>query len=576
MLWAKIKFIFSIFLIVASTTFSQLLTFNLTNEAATGCANFMNYIQPGNVTPVYAFDTFYWDESSGSSATEENMNSVSGTAGLTYESTTFTLSYYKHINVVNPNGNPTQSGERGDFRIYAGGTIIIKENDVTKLTLTNCITTNKVYWPSSLDGPDDEVTVEGSGWGTIDENNSDPDWVNEFDANGTGQVYVAYSSISPVVQNSCGSISRYNFTVSFYPSSFIRNIQKASIAATAIKEGDKHNKVSAVVDMSDINLSFDFATAVHGGQGGDKDDLYAEFRTDDPGGDAPDGVNTVGSAGYWDIGTTLEEFDTDIAFDLSSYSGISDMSNIVMLRRATSDAAWEEYPSQSISGNTITCADVTGFSQWAPGSKGGDALPVELTYFEGTATEGGVLLQWETATEVNNYGFDVERRTSSLSEWKKLGFVQGHGTTNSPKNYEFTDSELPNSDEVSYRLKQIDNDGTFAYSKTITVDLTTITSIEDEEIPTVYSLEQNYPNPFNPSTTIAFTVPSDVKRQTSDVKLIVYDILGREVATLVNQKLQSGNHEVNFNASSLSSGMYFYRIDIGNEFNSIKKMLLIK
>ncbi|MCZ7603974.1 MAG: T9SS type A sorting domain-containing protein [Melioribacteraceae bacterium] len=575
MLWDKIKLTFFIFLFFASTIFSQLLTFDLTQEGATGCANFMNYIQPGNVTPVYAFDTFFWDGSSGSSATEENMNSVSGTAGLTYESTTFTLSYYKHINVVNPNADPTVSGERGDFRIYAGGTITIKDDDVTKLTLTNCITTNKVFWPSNLDGPDDEVTVEGSGWGTIDENNSDPDWVNEFDANGTGQVYVAYSSISPVVQNSCGSISRYNFTVSFYPSSFIRNIQKTSIASTAITEGGKNNKVTTAVDMNDINLSFDFATAVHGGQGADKDDLYAEFRTDDPGGEAPDGVNTVGSAGYWDIGTTLEEFNTDIAFDLSGYPGISDMSNIVMLRRATSDADWEEYPTQSINGNTITCTGVTAFSQWAPGSKGGDALPVELTYFEGTATEDGVVLNWETATEVNNFGFDLERRSSSLAEWEKVGFVQGHGTTNSPKQYSFTDPlnlDLnPNLTRIDYRLKQIDNDGTFAYSKIVTVDLTTITSVDDEQMPIVYSLEQNYPNPFNPSTTIKFGLP-----ETGLVDLRVYNILGQEVAKLVNKELNAGYHEVSFGNNNFASGMYIYRINVEGKYYSVKKMLLLK
>jgi len=110
--------------------------------------------------------------------------------------------------------------------------------------------------------------------------------------------------------------------------------------------------------------------------------------------------------------------------------------------------------------------------------------------------------------------------------------------------------------------------------KIISYDITA--SAEDDDIQYEFALEQNYPNPFNPSTTIAFTVPSDVKRQTSVVKLIVYDILGREVATLVNQKLQSGNHEVNFNASSLSSGMYFYRINVEGKFNSVKKMLMIK
>jgi hypothetical protein len=162
--------------------------------------------------------------------------------------------------------------------------------------------------------------------------------------------------------------------------------------------------------------------------------------------------------------------------------------------------------------------------------------------------------------------------------------VQEHGTTNSPKHYEFADYELRDVESVDYRLKQIDNDGTFAYSKTITVELTSITSVEDEELPTVYSLEQNYPDPFNPTTTIKFAIPQDVKRQTRDglpasgaVRLVVYDILGREVATLVNEVKQPGMYKVEWNASSsgIASGVYYYRITAGS-FSDTKKLMIIK
>ena len=198
------------------------------------------------------------------------------------------------------------------------------------------------------------------------------------------------------------------------------------------------------------------------------------------------------------------------------------------------------------------------------------ALPVELTSFEGYATEEGVLLEWETATEINNFGFNVELRMEN-GEWEVRGFVQGHGTTNSPKHYEFTDSELPNSEIASYRLKQIDNDGTFTYSKTIEVDLTTITSVEEEEMPTVYSLSQNYPNPFNPTTTIKFGLPEQ-----GFVNLLVYNILGQEVVNLLNKELSAGYHEVNFSMNNIASGMYIYRISVEGKFNSVKKMLMVK
>lgn len=211
-----------------------------------------------------------------------------------------------------------------------------------------------------------------------------------------------------------------------------------------------------------------------------------------------------------------------------------------------------------------------------------EPLPVELTSFEGYNTADGVLLEWETATEVNNYGFQVQRKKAkgkSENEWEDVGFVQGNGTTNSPKSYSFTDPLTlnPNLTQVDYRLKQIDNDGTFAYSKVITVDLTNITSVDDV-VEYEFALEQNYPNPFNPTTTIKFTLPSPSQGEGLGVKLarlVIYDILGREVATLVNKKLQPGNHEVQFDAGTLSSGLYLYKLISGNLVSS-KKMLLIR
>ena len=210
------------------------------------------------------------------------------------------------------------------------------------------------------------------------------------------------------------------------------------------------------------------------------------------------------------------------------------------------------------------------------------SLPVELVSFEGDTSEDGVMLNWETATEVNNYGFEIERNTSLLfpsqegKDWSKIGFVHGYGTTNSPKKYSFTDTDLPDANEADYRLKQIDNDGAFTYSKTVTVDLPNITSVKDK-VKYEFSVEQNYPNPFNPTTTITFTIPFVGNAYYASItKLIVYDILGKEVATLVNQKLLPGNHSVTFDASNLSSGMYFYKLKVGEKYNSVKKMMLIK
>lgn len=214
-------------------------------------------------------------------------------------------------------------------------------------------------------------------------------------------------------------------------------------------------------------------------------------------------------------------------------------------------------------------------------------LPVELVSFTGQYINDLVNLYWETSTETNNFGFDVQRQKSEFEiydsglvssgdeGWETIGFVHGHGTTNSPKKYSFTDplnlALNPNLKRVDYRLKQIDNDGTFTYSKTISIDLTTITSIKDEGIPTVYSLSQNYPNPFNPSTVIKFGLP-----EAGVVELSIYNILGKKVGELINSEIQSGYHTVEFTDNHLPSGIYFYRINVNGKFSSVKKMLMIK
>jgi hypothetical protein len=191
------------------------------------------------------------------------------------------------------------------------------------------------------------------------------------------------------------------------------------------------------------------------------------------------------------------------------------------------------------------------------------ALPVELTTFTVSVKNELVKLNWETATEVNNYGFEVERAsysTTHLQIWKKIGFVNGNGNSNSPKNYSFVDNNVV-SGKYSYRLKQIDNDGQFEYSGAIEIDL---------EKPSSYELYQNYPNPFNPSTIISFSVPV-----TAPVTLKIFDVLGNEVATLINEEKPAGVYEIEFNATNLSSGVYFYKVLAGS-FIEAKKMLLTK
>jgi hypothetical protein len=188
----------------------------------------------------------------------------------------------------------------------------------------------------------------------------------------------------------------------------------------------------------------------------------------------------------------------------------------------------------------------------------GTALPVELTSFTGKSVSGNVVLSWTTATEKNNAGFDVERSTDNTA-FSKIGFVKGNGTTTQSHAYAFTDSKT--SGKVFYRLKQTDYDGKFEYSKTVEVQAGT---------PKAFALMQNYPNPFNPSTVISYQLPVS-----SQIILKVYDVLGREVKTLVNEHKVAGSYTANFDASKYASGVYFYRLQAGS-FVQTKKMLLVK
>jgi hypothetical protein len=206
-------------------------------------------------------------------------------------------------------------------------------------------------------------------------------------------------------------------------------------------------------------------------------------------------------------------------------------------------------------------------------------IPVELVSFTALYQFNLVHLNWTTATEINNQGFEIQRLNDSkiekLKEWIKIGFVNGNGTSTEPKAYSFVDEKL-SAGKYQYRLKQIDFNGSFEYSNIIEVDIS---------LPEKFSLEQNYPNPFNPSTKIKFTIPSVTLSgvEGSFVTLKVFDVLGNEIATLVNEEKPAGSYEVEFSTtggpeSSIkhpASGIYFYQLKAG-DYLETKKMILMK
>ena len=187
------------------------------------------------------------------------------------------------------------------------------------------------------------------------------------------------------------------------------------------------------------------------------------------------------------------------------------------------------------------------------------ALPVELTSFIAQSENQKVILKWTTATELNNNGFEIQRKAAE-SDFATVGFVKGEGTTTNQKEYSFIDKDLTDG-KYFYRLKQVDYNGSYEYSDVIEVDVRSLAE---------YSLEQNHPNPFNPATTIGY-----VLKEKCNAKLTLLNAIGEEMAVLVNEAQDKGFHKVDFNAANLPSEVYFYRLQAGN-FVQTRKMILLK
>ena len=255
---------------------------------------------------------------------------------------------------------------------------------------------------------------------------------------------------------------------------------------------------------------------------------------------------------------------TQIVFD---YSGTRITPPFAkLLTRASAAAVWADASSLFVHdqvNRTFSKTGSTSSAEYSIGTSNEDPLPVEIKSFTVTATESSARLIWSTATEINNAKFEVERLSiAGKQAWMTVGSVAGSGTSNTPKEYSFTDNNLF-AGKYSYRLKQIDRNGKFSYTNEAEVVIA--------GVPKVFALEQNYPNPFNPTTKIGFTL------QVSGITTLkVYDAVGKEVATLVNENLEAGAyHEAIFDASRLASGVYLARLQSGGR-QLMRKMLMLK
>jgi len=287
---------------------------------------------------------------------------------------------------------------------------------------------------------------------------------------------------------------------------------------------------------------------------------------------AQTGNNNIGIHRFYNVAfANRENLDVTLIFnyDDSELNGLVE-EELVLFMSADEGETWTALGGTINTGtNTVTLEGIDSFpidgndshTRFTLSSNSAP-LPVELINFSALSEKNSVILSWQTSSEINNHGFEIERKTlsNSITQWSRIGFVKGFGTTTGIHSYSFIDKNPAGGGKFKYRLKQIDNNGSYKYSR----------EIEAEVTPDIFSLSQNYPNPFNPVTNIKFSLPVN-----SEVRLDIYNIIGEHLTTLIDEEMEAGFYSVPFDAVNLPSGTYIYRIT-ASDFSQTKKMLLIK
>jgi len=373
-----------------------------------------------------------------------------------------------------------------------------------------------------------------------------------FTPTSTGTYYFGWQSYNYYEGNSC---SAYLDNIEIYAAPTNTNSQTIPMNNTTLYS----------FGSTGVGIKFDLAN-------NQSITLNVDEINSSPGtnGNLPSGVDKTVTK-YWNISPTNGAVTTgyySISIDITGIDGISDPKKIFLLKRNNSNSEWENlgYPAL-VDGNICTWSGLNSFSEFTLGGDINNPLPVQLNSFNAIKGKNEVILKWQTTSEINCFGFEIERFVTTANsnnnpEWKSIGFIKGNGSSNSTIDYTYTDN-TPVAGVILYRLKQIDTDGSVSYSSEISIEI---------GAPEEYSISQNFPNPFNPETVIRYQLP-----EISQVKLELFNILGEKIKTLIDDEMEPGNYEFKLSLSdiTLTSGIYFYRITAGN-FTSVKKMVILK
>jgi subtilisin family serine protease len=296
-------------------------------------------------------------------------------------------------------------------------------------------------------------------------------------------------------------------------------------------------------------------------------------------GSLPSGISNIATDGYWTITPSHSPNvgTYSLTLDLTGIGGISNFNTLKVLKRANESSVWQNVEdlgaSLSYSSPLITVSGLTNFSDFVIASTGDNPLPVWLASFTARQIGDNARIEWKTLSEQQNLGFELLRQDSTdwivRASYREHPHLRGQGTTNTEHTYTFLDQTVELGKTYRYKLRSFDFDGTFHdYAPTAIVHM----KPQSSEKPRQYALYQNYPNPFNPTTVIGYELP-----MASDVKLELFDVLGRRVATLLQARQDAGVYQYGFNSSTynLSSGVYFYLLK-ANGFAAARKMILMK
>ncbi len=512
-----------------------------------------------------------------------NTGDANALASLTTIGATGTLALRNGRNLSTSAGTLTCNGTidcaentisgAGNFVLASGGRLRIGSAD----GITSTGATGNIQNSGSTRSFHENATYEYTGAVPQVTGNGLPPIIANLTTNCTGPLTLSFSvTVTGILTMTTGIINTNSQTLTLGQSApgtlsytngriigqFRRQLPASIVSDVLFPLGDATRYTPALI-------SFTTALNISG-------DLMAEYVSSASGtnglpiNDGGHSISVIAQEGFWRF-TTGEIGSGVYTIDLQAtgFGGIADFTKLRIVKRSSLLAAWgvEGTHVQATGSNAVPIlhrSGLTNFSDFAVGSTSENPLPIELVSFTAAVTKRAVELTWATATEKENYGFEIERAhysdNQSAINWEKNGFVPGSGNSNSVKEYHYSDTN-PFPGKSLYRLKQLDNDGGFSYSSQVEVDRTLI--------PEQYNLLQNYPNPFNPATSISFELPRD-----SHVLLEVYTTTGERIAVLVNGPREAGTHTIWFSPVKEGSGVYFCRFVSGDYSKTIKMIAL--